>query len=374
MEIASGPAIDVWNKKISIMTSLAALIVLGWLAASAANAQSTRDADAGEIFGPMPALDEVKVSPDLAMLSDSGSGHDENTDGGAFSNSRLITTHWMTSDKALFAARAADQEIAALYRFSSRGAAAGTGYLGTTKQAALGVPISMMRHFAGFDSSTPNFPSHWLDSSHGGVDALAMGYAWRGVKVEGAAYSGNAQDDGKPVRSESFKLGSRSARLSFKPVQNWVLQFSRGNLSGLDQLVPGGDVRRTTVSATYQQAYGDGDWQTTLAWGRNARKNREPTVGYLVESTVRFSGTHVMFGRVEQTGSDELMRQNESLQRQLFKMNKVTVGYFHDLRLSSTLNVDLGAFVSRHFVPSQMTPSYGNDPTAYMVFMRVRLQ
>lgn len=248
------------------------------------------------------------------------------------------------------------------------------GYAGLPGEPALGPPVSQMRRYAGLDNPDATIVSHWLDSTYGFSKVLTLGYMWRDLRLEGSAFTGETPHGRRRPGNEDTRLDSRSARLHFKPAPDWSIQFSRGTLSGLDQVVAGGDVRRSTISATYQRTLADGVWQTTLAWGRNSRKSRETTVGYLAESTLRFHGSHIVFGRIERAGSDELLRENESMQRQPFKLNKVTVGYFQEVHSGPSLQADVGLLLSRHLVPSHMAPSYGDDPTRLMLFVRLKLQ
>lgn len=225
------------------------------------------------------------------------------------------------------------------------------------------------------DNQTPQLMS-WLDGSNGGDQRFMLGYRWKRLSIEGAAQQAARGASENPVTQQgsTMRANWRSTRLSFTPAENWLIKLSRGAVSNLDNLVPGEQVRRTALAATYSLPFSTGGWETTLAWGRNARKNRESHSGYLLESTLRLAGVHSMFGRIEQVGSDSLMRENEALQRQLFKLNRVTLGYYQDLRIQGPVGMDVGAFVSRHLVPSDMTSSYGKDPTAYMVFVRLKLQ
>lgn len=231
---------------------------------------------------------------------------------------------------------------------------------------------SFIQQQTGIDARPLISPERWLAQNHGLAQTFAVEPARRMI-FESSAYSSQS-GSAVPGRPGSLRIDSRSARLSFSPAADWVVRLSRGTVSGVDHLVAGDEVRRTAVSAAYKRSFEEGDWETTLAWGRNSRKFREPTVGYLVESAFRFDGVHTVFGRIEQVGSDELSRVNESMQRQLFKMNKFTLGYSQNLRVSSSLSLDAGAFIARHFVPSNMEPSYGSGPTAYMMFIRVKLQ
>lgn len=213
------------------------------------------------------------------------------------------------------------------------------------------------------------------DTVHGmspSAPAYTVGYAWRKLSIERSAFARTDRD--APVGSGLLRPDSSSTRFSFRPAPGWSFQISRGSLGGVDQINPADETRRTSISATYMHPLHGGNWQTTVAWGRSAPANREPSVGYLLESTARIDGAGTIFGRLEQVRSDELDRQNDSMQRELFKLRKLTVGYYRDLRVSGPVSVDVGAVASRYFVPAAAAPSYGSEPTTYMLFMRVRLR
>lgn len=233
--------------------------------------------------------------------------------------------------------------------------------------------ISLIQQQSGIDTRALLTIDHWLSMRPGLSQSFSLGHAWRELRLEGTVFS-NREDEPLPGRGELPKIDSRSARLSFSPATNWLVRMSRGTVSGLDHLVAGGEVRRTAISATYRRSFADGDWEATFAWGRNSRKSKESIIGYLVESAYRFDGVRTLFGRLEQVGSDELAREDESLRRSLFKMNRLTVGYSQEFQVTTSLKLDAGAYVSRYFVPSGMEPSYGSDPITYMMFVRVSLQ
>lgn len=235
-------------------------------------------------------------------------------------------------------------------------------------------------------SYLPPYPGvgnlYWILNGNGSgpvsgqSQAYGIGYGWRNFELEKSTSMGTARNPSKPLNDELIKFSSRSMRLSFKPSPNWLLGISRGSISGLDQLVPNEGGRRTALAASYTQLFKDSIWQTTVGWGRNSRKFRESTTGYLLDSMLKFDGGHTLFGRLEQVGSDELLQQEESLERQILKLKKLTVGYAHRFRMngSGPGNLDVGIMVSRYFIPAQTATSYGNNPTAYMMFVRVNLQ
>jgi hypothetical protein len=248
-----------------------------------------------------------------------------------------------------------------------------SGFVGAGADPAFGPPASTMRKLAGTDNAN-------LYRTPGSVQAadaasiFTIGYAWRSFLLEGSTFASQEHEERRIIDKQPFKLDSSSTRLSYNPSPEWTFQFSRGNLGGLDPIDPYLGVRRTTLSATYEKDFQNVRWQTTFAWGRTMRRNADATMGYLAESTLRFSGSNAFFGRVEQARSDEIIRQNDAMQRELFMARKITVGYFRELAPQGSTRVDVGAFVSRYMVPSYAVASYGSSPTSLMVFMRARFQ
>ncbi|HEV2611671.1 MAG TPA: hypothetical protein VGU61_15490 [Noviherbaspirillum sp.] len=232
-------------------------------------------------------------------------------------------------------------------------------------------PASESGEFSEVSDLRSLLAEHWLDPAHAPYRQFTLGYAWRGLKYESSSIA--ATEGYQPATYEGLKLKSASRRLSFSPSENWTFKIGRGYVSNLDQLRADDQVKRTAIAATYQQLVGDADWQTTFAWGRNVRRFRERNTGYLMESIFRVQKAHSFFGRLEQVGSDDLYRENQSSQHPLFKVKKVTVGYFHDVRFNQEVRFDVGGLVSKHLVSSE-TNIYGTNPTSFMMFVRLKLQ
>src|SRR6185436_9487638 len=119
-----------------------------------------------------------------------------------------------------------------------------------------------------------------------------------GFKLEGSAFKGREPDEDR-TDIEDPKLDSWSVRASWQPAPDWSFQISRGHLNSPEQLEPEIDKDRTTASAIYNRPLGDGNWQTTLAWGRNASDPGETTDSFLLESAATLAARHTLFGRVE---------------------------------------------------------------------------
>jgi hypothetical protein len=211
--------------------------------------------------------------------------------------------------------------------------------------------------------------SLWGDTAGPG-NLFTVGYGWRRFRLEGSAFAPAANDERYP--KENRRLDFRSGRLTFAATPRLALQLDRSFLSELDQFESNGGVRRISFLAHYTREFSTGQWKTTLAWGRSMKNDAEPVFGYLVESTLRWSGSQAVFGRLEQVGSTELLRY-EAVQREWYKLNKLSFGYVRQLGTAPHAKVDVGALLSRYFVPSNRAFTYGGAPFSGMVFVRLQL-
>ena len=111
-----------------------------------------------------------------------------------------------------------------------------------------------------------------------------------------------------PVRYniDSGPLDSQSVHLTYNPSANWSTQVSYGHIKSPEALEPDVNVNRTTASVTANIPYDANNWQTTLAWGRNAPSSGKASNAYLLESALSVGKTHTFFGRGEVVDKDEL--------------------------------------------------------------------
>src|SRR5207244_11027917 len=99
-------------------------------------------------------------------------------------------------------------------------------------------------------------------------------------------------------------------RSSFEPNNNWSMQVSYGFLKHPEAL-ESGDVRRTTASISYNKPFNQGNWATSLVWGRNHLNSPDKIGnlnGYTAESTVNFLDKNYLYTRLELVDKDDLLR------------------------------------------------------------------
>ena len=245
-------------------------------------------------------------------------------------------------------------------------------YVALPGEPALGPPAFMHR-FSGEDNPEAPISHHWLDSTHITYGVVTLGYVYNNIKVEGSVFRGREPDQSR-YNIETGKLDSTSLRLSYNPAKSWALQVSRAHIKSPEQLHPDDDVDRTTASVIYNRAFGASNWQTTLAWGRNAASHGTATNAYLLESAIRTSKTHTFFGRAERADKNELFLPGTALAQETFRVGKLSLGYLYDFPSDSHFKFGIGGLVSRFSLPSELQSTYGSSPTSYMLFGRVKIK
>jgi hypothetical protein len=251
-------------------------------------------------------------------------------------------------------------------------------YAGWPGEPALGPPAFMHR-FSGMELPEAPLGHHWLDSTHITFGVATLGWIQGGVKLEGSVFTGREPDEDR-WDIETPKMDSWSFRATWNPAPDWSLQVSRGHLHSPEQLDPDSDADRTTASAIWNRPHPGGNWQTTLAWGRNARDPGETTDSYLLESALAFAGRHTLFGRFEYQENDELFGHGahehdgaEPHAREVFTVGKLSTGYLYDALTTDIYKIGIGALGSIALVPGELEDVYGDTPFSGMVFLRVML-
>jgi hypothetical protein len=244
-------------------------------------------------------------------------------------------------------------------------------YAGLPGEPALGPPAFMHR-FSGEDNPEAPISHHWLDSTHIAYGVVTLGYVYDRFKIEGSAFRGREPDENR-YDIETGKLDSASIRLSYNPTKEWALQVSRGRIKSPEELHPDTDVDRTTASAIYHRAFGSAVMQTTFAWGRNSPNHGDATNTFLLESAVRLSRTHTVFGRAERADKNELFAEGDPREGEKFRVGKLSLGYVYDFPRDGHYAIGIGGLVSRYSLPAELDSVYGN-PTSLMLFARVKIR
>lgn len=283
-------------------------------------------------------------------------------------------------------------EVAAAYERPLGKAGSFFVYFAPVGEPALG-PSAFVHRFSASDNPVAPLSHHWLDGTHISHGVLTLGYARAGkLKLEASAFNGR-EPDSERWDVDSFALDSFAARLSFNPSSNWSLQVSAARASEPDRLHPSLDVVRFTASATYNRPLARGNWQTTLAYGRNdterltaAPESLPPGVhihftpgvspvqhAILAETDLRFRNRHAVFGRAEWAEKNELFLAADRRHDLVYDVGKVGLGYVFDFVTLPSLRIGAGGYGAALFVPSELDFVYGKRPLSWGVFVRVKI-
>jgi hypothetical protein len=245
-------------------------------------------------------------------------------------------------------------------------------YAGLPGEPALGPPAFMHRT-SGADIPEAPITHHWLDSTHITFGVVTAGLVLDRWKIEASAFRGREPDQYR-YDIEAPKLDSYSARLSFNPTRDLSMQVSWGHIRSPEALDPDVNENRLTASATYTRPFGTNNvWSSTVAWGRKMLNPGDTLDGYLVESALIFDKTYTLFARAERVEENELTEGIPGLDHHIFTVGKVTVGGIYDIPVREHLKLGIGASVSRSFLPGELKPFYDGNPTAYMLFARLKV-
>jgi hypothetical protein len=260
-------------------------------------------------------------------------------------------------------------------------------YGGPVAEPALG-PVAFMHRPSASENPAAPLSHHWQDSTHITHGVFTAGVtAWR-FRVEGSIFRG-AEPDENRKDIELCKLDSYSARIWFTPTPNWVLQFSRGHLTNPEAAVPG-DLDRMTASVSYNRNWSDGDWATSLIWGRNHEVHGNSNA-YLLESTANFLDKNYLYTRIELLDRIGLLRENvfgrpgledshlsgdgiemDDHFEPVFRVGAFTFGGVRDIVAESKWRLGIGADVTFYHVPAALKAIYGSNPTSFHLFLRLR--
>jgi len=284
-------------------------------------------------------------------------------------------------------------------------------YAAAVGEPAIGPTVFMHRASSGRNPSAP-IAHHFHDATHITYGVLTVAFTSDDrLRIEGSAFNGKEPDqdrwDLQVPRFDSYAL-----RVTVNPSDDWSLQASIADLAEPEQLHPGISVVKVTGSVTYNRPLPDGNWQATVAWGRNksdrtlinvaeARQTfpdpildhyigiseLPPNVpedllyirfparsqsGLLLETALQI-GRLNLFGRVEKTQKDELFDPRDARHSEVFDVGKADVGGMLDIVPIGFGRIGLGISGSIHFIDPGLKAAYGSVPARLQLFSQLTI-
>jgi len=270
-------------------------------------------------------------------------------------------------------------ELAALYDLRLDDNTLLSFYAAPVGDPAMG-PSAYAHRASASENPVASLGHHLQDSTHIANDVVTAGLAYKNARIEVSGFHGREPDEFR-WDINSGAVDSWSTRLTVKPGQNWSAQYSFAHLTSPEDIHPDEDVQRMTASISYNRPLTRGSWASTLLWGRNrVLQTGQVFNGYLAESTLQFSGSNRVWGRIENLDrTKELLlgKQPEPPgfdEQFLARIQAYTIGYDHEFPLLPGLSTALGGQMSFYGKPDFLSSIYGEHPVGAILFIRVRLK
>jgi hypothetical protein len=268
-------------------------------------------------------------------------------------------------------------ELAALYDLKLGEKNLLSFYFAPMGDPAIG-PIAYPHRASAMENPVATLGHHQEDSTHVADDVVTVGFARGIARLEASGFHGREPDEFR-WDIDQGKIDSWSLRLTLQPGQNWSGQVSYARIASPEALFPAEDQARTTASIIYNRPLENGNWASTLLWGRtNSLRRRSIFNSYLMESTLRFFTRNYVWTRLENVDrSNELIVGEMPLpadfqERPIGRVQAYTFGYDRDFDLVPHLASALGVQFTTYGVGDTLKPIYGSHPFGVAVFVRLR--
>lgn len=241
-------------------------------------------------------------------------------------------------------------------------------YAGLPGEPAFGPPAFMHRQSI-MDSPEAPISHHWLDSTHISFGVVTAGIALDRLKLEVSRFNGREPDQ-RRWDIETGALDSTAIRLSWNPTRTLALQGSWGHFIEPEQLEPGTNQKRWSVSALWANKVAPG-WRAavTVAWGRKTTHGHDDDA-FVAEASLKRAGW-TFFGRGESTENRELVQGRDE---PAYHVGKISAGTVRDFRIADHVSIGAGGLFSANFVPHALAPLYGGENSVgAMAFVRLKL-
>ena len=268
-------------------------------------------------------------------------------------------------------------EIAALYDLKLGKNGLLSFYAAPIGDPAIG-PIAFPHRTSASEDPLATLGHHQEDSTHIAEDVVTVGVTYRIARIEASGFHGREPDENRWNISQG-KIDSWSTRLTLQPGKNWSGQYSYGRIASPEALFPGENQERMTASAMYNRPFHNGNWASSLIWGRT-KSLEDSTIfnSYALESTLRFLTRNHVWTRIEnaERSNELLLGENAPppnfQERSIGRVQAYTLGYDRDFELIPHVATALGAQVTLYGVGENLKPVYGSHPAGVAVFIRIR--
>jgi hypothetical protein len=268
-------------------------------------------------------------------------------------------------------------EIAALYDLKLGKNGLLSFYAAPIGDPAIG-PMAYPHRASASENPLAALGHHQEDSTHVAEDVVTVGATYRIARIEASGFHGREPNENRWNISQG-KIDSWSTRLTLQPGKNWSGQYSYARITSPEGLFPNENQERMTASAVYNRPLHNGNWVSSLIWGRT-RSVQDNSIfnSYALESTLRFLTRNHAWTRIENADrSNELLLGEDALptnfqEQPIGRVQGYTIGYDRDFDIVPHFSSALGLQVTAYGVPEGLKTVYGSHPAGVAVFVRIR--
>jgi hypothetical protein len=268
-------------------------------------------------------------------------------------------------------------ELAALYDLKLSEKTLLSFYFAPVGDPAIG-PTAYPHRASALEDPVGTLGHHQEDSTHIADDVVTVGLTHGIVRIEGSGFLGREPGENRwPIHQGN--IDTWSTRLTVQPGKNWSGQYSYARITSPEALFPTENQERMTASLMYNRPLRNGNWTSTLLWGRT-RSLEDDSIfnSYLLESLVRFHTRNYAWTRIENAErSNELIIGDNPLppgfvEKPIGHVQAYTIGYDHDFDMIPRLASAVGVQFTTYGVPDILQPIYGSHPLGVAMFVRLR--
>src|SRR3984893_7733986 len=157
-------------------------------------------------------------------------------------------------------------EIAALYDLKVGSQGLLSFYFAPIGDPAMG-PVAYPHRASAAENPVATLGHHQEDSTHIADDVVTLGLTYRIARIEASGFHGREPDENR-WNIDQGKIDSWSTRLTLQPGKNWSGQYSYGRITSPEALFRDENQERMTASAMYSRPFHNGNWASSLLWGR----------------------------------------------------------------------------------------------------------
>jgi hypothetical protein len=243
---------------------------------------------------------------------------------------------------------------------------------GPVGEPALG-PVAFMHRASSADNPTAPLSHHTFDSTHIAFGVVTAAIDHGPIVVEGSVFNGREPDENR-WDFDFGRLDSFSARVWYRPTDEWEFQASSGRLVDPEELEPG-NIVRSTASASWTRKNGEAISSVTAAFGRNNTDHGSRNAIFVEGS--RHADLNTVYGRFEAVQVETALLQTDTRPHDAAANAKnpvfaFTIGGVRDILNTRGFEGGIGADVSFYDVPDALRPMYSAHPMSFHIFFRLR--